>query len=128
MLLVRRTYREGQRPQRRYRGDEVDHRFGRVGKEPDRPRKIIGPKLEPNSRCRSDYREYSVAARRPVVRHPPFRHRRLTRENAPRKPARVSTNVGIAVNTSTFYHLPDNLSHKPRDPLLPTPRQLVFGP
>jgi hypothetical protein len=26
-------------------------------------------------------------------------------------------NVGIAANTTTFYHLPDKLSHKPSDPL-----------
>jgi hypothetical protein len=37
-------------------------------------------------------------------------------------------NVGIAANTSTFYHLPDIPSHKPRDPLLPTLRQLELGP
>src|SRR5215204_2479697 len=121
VLLVRRTYREGQRPQRRHRGDEVDHRLGRVGKETDGPCKKVGPKFEPYSSHSSGYREHSVAARRPAVRHAPFRHRRLTRGDTPGKPARVSMNVGIAATTSTFYHLPDKLSHKPRDPLLPTP-------
>ena len=37
-------------------------------------------------------------------------------------------NVGFAANTSTFYHLPHKLSHKPRNPLSRTPQQVVFGP
>src|SRR5919112_684282 len=109
-----------QRPQRRHRGDEVDHRLGRVGKETDGPRKIIGPEFEPYGNHSSRYREHSVAARRPAVRYAPLRHRRLTRGDAHLESARASMNVGVAANTSTFYHLPDKLSHKPRDSLLPT--------
>jgi len=37
-------------------------------------------------------------------------------------------NFGIAAITSNFYHLPEKLSYKPRNPLLPTPQQAVFGP
>jgi hypothetical protein len=36
-------------------------------------------------------------------------------------------NVGIAANTSTFYHLPDTLSHKPHDLLFPTHHDIFYS-
>ena len=113
VLLVRRTHREGQRPQRRHRGDEVDHGLGRVGEETDGPRKIIGPELEPYGSHRGRDGEHSVAARRPAVRQRSLSSPRASPgETRHREPARASVNVGIAASTSTFYHLPDKPNHR----------------
>ena len=113
VLLVRRTHRQGQRPQRRHRRDEVDHRLGRVGEEPDRARELVGPELEPDGDDRGRDREPGVAARGAAVRSASLRHRGPVPEDVRHKAARIVVNVGITASTFTFYHLPDKRRRKP---------------
>ena len=72
VLLVRRTRRVEQRPERRYRRDQVDHRLGRVGEQADGPRQKVGPQLEAYGQHRRRDGDHGVPAGRPAQRHVPF--------------------------------------------------------